>query len=149
MKIEIYPLDKVLIDGISIELGMDKASVEAEIGEGEHIGKRYYYYNSEMAIDYDNDQNVEFIEFLGGFDGALKPVIYGVSAFDVPADELIRLLTQKNDGEVDDHERGYSYGFLNISVGVYRETIPHGKRKESHWSTIGIGVADYYRRLVL
>ncbi len=147
MKIEIYPLDKVLIDEISIDLGMDKASVEAKIGKGEHIGKRYYYYNSEMAIDYDNDQNVEFIEFLGGFDGALKPVIYGVSAFDVLADKLIKLLKQKNDGEVYDQERGYSYCFLNISVGVYRETIPHGKHDAGHWSTIGIGVADYYQRI--
>lgn len=168
MKIEIYPLDKVMIDGVSIDLGMDKAAVEAEIGEGEHIGKRYYYYNSEMAIDYDNDQKVEFIEFLGGIDGVLRPVIYGVSAFEVPADDLIKLLKQKNAGAVDDHERGYSYGFLNISVGVYREMIPSDveemieelkkegispvndiereKRNASHWATIGIGAADYYRR---
>ena len=78
---------------------MKKADVNALIGKGEKIGKRYYYYHSEMAIDYDYRNRVEFIEFLGGVDGSLKPPIYGVSAFDVDAEALISLLKQKNDGE--------------------------------------------------
>ena len=77
-----------------------------------------------MAIDYSDDNTVEFIEFLGGIDGFLHPVIYGVSAFDTLANELVKLLQQKNDGEIDEAEQGYSYTFLNISVGVYRETRP-------------------------
>lgn len=169
MNIEIYPLDKVVIDGVSICHGMEQTAVEAAIGKGQFIGNRYYYYNSDMAIDY-IDGKVEFIEFLGGIDGSLHPRIYGVSAFGTPAEELIKILKQKNDGEVDDSEQGYSFAFLNISVGVYRELRPsdvaemieemkadgisaennedvaNEMRKADHWSTIGIGAAGYYRK---
>lgn len=169
MHIEIYPLEKVKIDTAEIYLGMEQSAVETAIGKGQLLGNRYYYYNCEMAIDYDADMKVKFIEFLGGIDGFLHPIIYGVSAFEVFADSLTSLLTQKNDGEIDDSERGYCYSFLNISVGIYRETTPSAVdeikkemeadgipiennkdieieiRKAKHWSTIGIGVVDYYK----
>lgn len=169
MKVEIYPLDKVVIDGTSVCLGMEQAAVEASIGKGQLIGNRHYYYNSDMAIDY-IDGKVEFIEFLGGIDGSLHPWIYGVSVFDTPAEELIKILQQKNEGEVNDSEQGYSFAFMNISVGVYREVRPsdvaemieemeadgisaennedvaNEMRKANHWATIGIGVACYYQK---
>lgn len=169
MNIEIYPLDKVVIDGTSVCLGMEQAAVETLIGKGQCIGNRNYYYNSDMAIDY-IDGKVEFIEFLGGIDGSLHPWIYGVSVFDTPADELIEVLQQKNNGEVEDSEQGYSFAFLNISVGVYREVRPsdveemieemktdgisaennedvaNEMRKANHWATIGIGVVCYYQK---
>lgn len=170
MCIEIYPLDRVVVHGIPIYFGMSQSAVEGAIGKGQLAGKRYYYYDNEMAIDYSHDGTVEFIEFLGGIDGSLHPVIYGVSAFDAPADELGDLLRQKNDGEIDDSEQGYSFSFLNISVGVYREIRPSDvaemieemrtngistennedvaseMRKANHWATIGAGVTGYYRR---
>lgn len=166
MNIELFPLEKVVIDGKTVKLGMEQAAVEALIGEGKRIRNRYYYYGSEMAIDYDSDERAEFIEFLGG---ELQPVIYGVSAFEVFADELFELLKQKNCGEIIDNERGYCYCFPNISVGVYRECIPDDveemieeakadgepldeneiaeeRRRAEHWATIGIGSAGYYRK---
>lgn len=169
MNIEIYPLEKIVVDGVSVYLGMEQSAVEAAIGKGRLVGKRYYYYGSEMAIDYSENNTVKFIEFLGGIDGSLHPVIYGVSAFDTLADELVNLLRQKNDGEINDSEKGYSLAFLNISVGVYRERIPSDvmemieemkadgiptednediaeeMRKANHWATIGVGVAGYYQ----
>ncbi len=170
MSIEIYPLEKIVVNDISIYLGMSQSAVETAIGKGQFVGKRYYYYDNEMAIDYSNDKTVEFIEFLGGIDGSLHPVIYGVSAFDTLADELTDLLRQKNDGEINDSEQGYSFSFLNISVGVYREIRPSDvmemieemkadgiptennedveleMRKANHWATIGVGVAGYYQQ---
>lgn len=169
MNIEIYPLEKVVVDGVPIYLGMDQSAVEAAIGKGQLAGKRYYYYNNEMAIDYSDNKTVEFIEFLGGIDGSVHPVIYGISAFDAPADELTGLLRQMNNGEIDDSEDGYSFAFLNISVSVYRELRPsdvmemieemkadgiptegnedvaHEMRKANHWATIGAGIAGYYQ----
>lgn len=170
MDIEIYPLDKVVTDGIPVFLGMEQAAVEAAIGKGQLVGRRYYYYHSDMAIDYSEDGRVAFIEFLGGIDGSLQPVIYGVSAFETPADELAELLRRKNGGETEDLEQGYCLVFANISVGVWRERKPSDveelmeemradgistdgnaeieaeKRKADYWATIGIGVAGYYRR---
>lgn len=168
MNIEIYPLEKIVIDGVSVCLGMEQSAVEAAIGKGSFVRECCYYYNNELAIYYDAHKKVEFIEFLGGVDGSLRPTIYGFSVYDNSADELTALLRQKNDGEVDDHENGYSYAFLNISVGVYREARPEDIaemieemkadgiptednedlaadiKRANHWATIGIGVAGYY-----
>ena len=121
-----------------------------------------------MRFDFDDDGKVEFIEFLGGIDGKLQSTIYGVSVFQSKADTLYNILSDENHGEIDDSGNGYSYGFLNISVGVFRPNIPKdveemiveaeedGKpmdkeemedemKKANYWATIGIGIADYYR----
>lgn len=168
MKTEIFPLDKVVIDGVKISLGMERTAVEAVIGKGQLIGHRHYYFNNEMAIDYKND-TVEFIEFLCGIDGTLKPVIYGISAFESQANDLLDVLKEQNAGVINDYENGYSYQFQNINVGVYREAIPceieqmieeaasfghtmsddeikYEMKRADHWAAIGIGVTGYYSR---
>lgn len=168
MKVEIYPLDKISFDGIEVCLGMEKTAVEKAIGKGQTVGTRYCYYNNEMAVDYNNNK-VEFIEFLGGADGMLKPNIYGISAFEVQADVLFDVLKEQNNGAIGDRECGYSYQFENISVGVYREAVPkeveemieeaarfgnplsedeirYEMKRASHWATVGFGIAGYYHR---
>lgn len=168
MKIEIYPLDKVVLDGVSIFLGMEQPAVEAAIGKGQLIGNRCYYFNNEMAIDYANNK-VEFLEFLCGIDGMLKPTIYGISAFDTLSNDLFEVLKEQNNGVIGDVENGYSYQFQNISVGVYREAVPkeveemieeaakfgnpmsddeiqYEMKRANHWATIGVGIAGYYQR---
>lgn len=168
MNIEIYPLEKVVINGVSIYLGMEQSAVENAIGQGELVGNRFYYYDSEMAIDYDKNKKVEFIEFLGGIDGKLQPVIYSVSAFQTKAEDIFNILFEQNHGDIDDNENGYSYSFLNINVGVYRSSIPedvqemieeaaedgvpideeeleYEMKKANYWETIGIGIENYYR----
>ena len=168
MNIQIYPLDKIVFDNISICFGMEKSAVELAFGAGEAIGDRYYYFNSEMAIDY-RENKVDFVEFLAGIDGKLKPTIYGVSAFDVNAAELVDVLKANNNGEICDDENGYSYSFSNISIGVYREALPdeieemieeaksdgspmsdddiqYEMKRANHWATIGCGNIGYYQR---
>lgn len=170
MIVNVYPLDRIEFDGISIFFGMVQSSVERVLGKGNAVGTRYYYFNGEMAIDYNNESRVEFIEFLGGFAGTLRPVIYTASAFDAPADELAQLLTKMNNEEANDMDDGYTLIFHNISIGVYRESRPkdvlemieemksHGipternanvaeeVQKAYHWATLGVGSANYYRR---
>ena len=170
MNIEIYPQEMVVIDGAEIYFGMKRSAVETAIGKGQLVRNRYYYYNNEMAIDYNVDKEVEFIEFLGGIDGSLHPNIYGVSAFEVFADDLVNLLRQKNAGEVGDSERGYCYSFFNISIGIYRERklsdveemiaeqkvsgipfedndyVAMEMKRANHWSAIGAGIKEYYKR---
>ena len=121
MNIQIYPLDKIVFDNISICFGMEKSAVELALGAGEAIGDRYYYFNSEMAIDY-RENKVDFVEFLAGIDGKLKPTIYGVSAFDVNAAELVDVLKANNNGEICDDENGYSYSPIG-SMCVLRSFI--------------------------
>lgn len=118
-----------------------------------------------MRIDFNKNRCVEFIEFLSGIDGAIQPHIYGVEAFAVDAEILIGILREKNAGMVDDSEMGYCYNFMDISVGVYRESTPESVlemmkevgedltsedleielKKANHWDSLGIGVRGYYR----
>lgn len=167
MNVEIYPLDKVIFDNISIYFGMEKSAVELAFGKGHVIGNRYYYFNNEMAIEY-VENNVSFVEFLGGVNGKLKPVIYGVSAFDIDAAELVAVLKANNNGEICDDETGYSYQFSKISIGVFREVLPdeisemieeakcfrnpmsndeiqYEMKRANHWATIGCGGVGYYQ----
>ena len=122
-----------------------------------------------MANDY-RDNKVKYIEFLGGTDGKLNPVIFGVSVFDSDSEMLLAVLKKENNGNFCDRERGYSYQFPNISVGVYREAVPeevaelvkeaaeNGKplsseeiayemKRANRFSTVGIGVEGYFKSL--
>ena len=166
--IVITPLKSVRIGGSEIRLGYTLNEIKSEIGEPESLHKNsIYYFGNELRVDFGTDGKAEFIEFLGGTDGALQPIIYGVPAFKTSADELYKLLAEKNGGAIDDSENGYSYAFLNISVGVYRESILENveemiseaerggfpmsaediaaeRKKAEFWATIGIGRTGYY-----
>ena len=166
MQLEIYPLEKVMINGAEIRFGMEKAELEALIGVGRKIGNRYYYCNGEAAIDY-NENKVEFIEFLGGMDGVYQPMIYGVSVFAIQAEKLVGILKEKNGGKVCDMENGHCYRFSDIGIGLYREATPkelsemieeasafgnpmssdeieYESKRANHFATIGVGGAGYY-----
>lgn len=163
------PLRGIEWDNKVINLGDSKQTVEKVLGRPEIIDNSYYFFNSELRMDFDKSGSVEFIEFLGGIDGELRPEIYGVNVFETLAEDVKNVLCAENDGAVDDSENGYSYAFLNSSVGVYRECIPedveemiaemeqdgidtcdnedieYEKRKANYWATIGIGKTGYYK----
>lgn len=125
-----------------------------------------YFFGNELRVDFDENNGVEFIEFLGGYDGNIQPQILGVNAFEISADCLFDLL-KENDSNIEDTEKGYSYAFLDSSVGIYREStnesvqemikeakkegyeldeeeIDEERKRAEHWSTLGIGVKGYY-----
>ncbi|WP_281677090.1 hypothetical protein [Eggerthia catenaformis] len=146
MRVEVFPLEKITIDNKEIMLGMNINEVQKLIGipdrvfsncDGESGG--HYYFDSELRLDFDESGLLEFIEFLGGIDGNLRPYLYGVSAFETSADELLKMIIEQDD-EVDDSEADYCYCFLNISIGLWRQD-----NQNKHWDTIGIGVDKYYR----
>ena len=163
------PLEGIAWNDKSINLKDSKDVVKASLGQPEEADENaYYYFNNELRIDFDEKGCVEFIEFLGGIDGKLQPVIYGVSSFQTKAEDIFNILFEKNHGDIDDNENGYSYSFLNISVGVYRSSIPedvqemieeaaadgvpideeeleYEMKKANYWETIGIGIENYYR----
>lgn len=146
MRVEVFPLEKITIDNKEIMLGMNINEVQKLIGIPDrvfsnHDGEtcRHYYFDSELGLDFDESGLLEFIEFLGGIDGNLRPYLYGVSAFETSADELLKMIMEQDD-EVDDSEADYCYCFLNIGIGLWRQD-----NQNKHWDTIGIGVDKYYR----
>ena len=168
--LELLPLEGLRLGDTLLPLAASKEQAEALLGPTESANNRAWYYaENELRLDFDQSDRLEFIEFLGGLEGRLQPTIYGLPAFQTGAGELIEELTRRNDGPVDDREQGYSYAFLNISVGVYRSILPQDvqemiaemeadgiptlnnpnleldKRRAEHWETSGIGVAGYYQ----
>lgn len=167
-KIEIIPLVGIILKEKKVCLLNSKETVVSVLGEPCLVYENeYYYYNNELRFDFDENGKVEFIEFLGGIEGELQPEIYGVNAFGANDLVLYNLLKDKNKGNIDDSENGYSYRFLNISVGIYRpltqesvremikeaenkreimnsQEIEHEMQRASHFATIGIGVKGYY-----
>ena len=167
--IVLFPLLGMEFDGLSIRFLQDRGQVEALLGQPETVrGNRQYYCNGELALDFDASGWLEFIEFLGGADSALRPDLFGQDAFAVDADELLEMLKEKNGPDVDDSEAGYSYALRALSIGLYREITPEDmnamlremcrmdltqmggldieeeQKKARHWNTIGMGRAGYY-----
>ena len=166
---KLQPLRGIEWNGKVINLGDSKQTVENVLGRPEIMDDSYYFFNSDLRIDFDKSGDVEFIEFLGGMAGELRPEIYGINVFETLAEDVKNVLSAKNNGVVDDSENGYSYAFLNSSIGVYRESIPedveemiaemeqdgidtsdnedieYEKRKANYWATIGIGKPGYYK----
>ena len=166
--VELLPQVGAVLDGKTIRLGDTRADVEQALGAPDHTKwNALYYLASELRIDFDEDGRAEFIELLGGPDGTLRPMIFGVDAFRAEPKTVAALLKEKNGGDFLDNERGYSYTFQKLSVGLYRESIPENvpemieeaqaeghplsaedieyETRRTHWATIGIGVEDYYR----
>lgn len=167
--IHLRPLEGMEFDGLSIRFGDREEAVTRVLGEPvARRGNRCYYLNHELALDFDGDGGLEFIEFLGGVEGALRPGLYGEDVFECDADELLSILMERNGSDVDDSEAGYSYALRRLSIGLYREIIPEDvnamlremlnvdltqlggldieqeQRRAHHWATVGLGRPGYY-----
>ena len=154
-------------------IGDTKADLRNLLGEPEIVRGSWYYFKNELRFDFDADERVEFIEFLGGIDGELQPWIFGAEVFTSDADALLALLKKQNGTAKILEDKGYFYGFCGIGVGIYRDCTPAdledfadelladieefgedavdtGSLKKDvrltyHWNTIGLGGADYYK----
>ncbi len=161
--IEIIPHEGIVLDGKKVLLGMAKEEIISLLGEPQIVRNSFYYYSNELRFDFDSNGCVEFIEFLGGIDGNLKPQIYGISVFDTVFDIVYATLWENNGRDYTDIEDGHCHVFDKIGIRIYREFthkdfeknlremkaegIPFenyvdyeaDKRKAFHWDTVGIG----------
>lgn len=167
-QVEVLPQTGIIVGGRTIRLGDTRADVERMLGEpGSVIENSLYYFQSELHIVLDKTNRVEFIDVQGGPDGTLQAVLDGVEVFQADPDAVYELLKGKNAGGAEENENGYSYRFLDLSVGLFRESIPKNvdemieearadghplsiedieyEKRRTHWAAIGVGVKDYYR----
>lgn len=168
MKVQVKPLEGIVLNGKEISLHCSREAVEEILGEPDRWKNSSYYYHNELRFDFNSDNELEFIEFLAGYDSRLQPEVYGICPFRVAADEVYAVLSEHNQGEIDDSENGYSYGFLETSIGVYRPRIPddvlemeeearesgellskeeyeYEMKQANYWATFGLGVEGYYK----
>lgn len=169
MDITILPLKGIQWDNQSVFFGEKKIDVEAKLGIPQEVYENsYYYFQSNLRFDFSRNDELECIEFLGGIMGNVQPIIFGVQAFQIDADDLYHILEERNSGEIIDVEGGYSYAFPSIGIGVYREQIPGNlpefirevqeagenitdnpniqeeQLKALHWATISVTPSEYH-----
>ena len=165
--VEVIPQVGVIVDGVTVCLEAARAEVERALGApGDARWNSLYYFGNELRVDLDEAGCVEFIELLGGPDGELQPVIYGMEAFQADPEAVVELLKEKNGADFVDVERGYCYTFKKLGVGLYRESVPENvaelieeaeadghplsaedieyEKRRTHWSTIGVSAEYYY-----
>lgn len=128
LHITLKPLEGITITGIGeVLFRQSLPEVISLLGQpSAHSDATQSFYDTyELRIDFD-DQGVSFIEFIyGPHPEKTLLSLYGINPFAIGADNLIELLSSKNNGPIDDSEAAYYYAFLNISVGVWREATPH------------------------
>ncbi|MCB9190013.1 MAG: hypothetical protein H6600_06795 [Flavobacteriales bacterium] len=171
MKIILLPLQGVKVGNQFIEFGTPKKELINMLGRPSSDSENQLFYDDlEIRIDLDDSEKIEFIEFLNGpFPEKTEVEIYGVNPFQVTSHSFIQLLSEKNNGQVDDTEEPYCYSFLESSVGIFRDScevdveemisemkeegtysehedwILEDKEKAKYFWTIGIGSKNYYK----
>ena len=179
LQIDIKPLLGIDIKSIGeVKLGQSQNEVESVIGSPSMYDtisfnntqtNRAFYEAYELRIDYNSNNQVTFIEFIyGPFPEKTELRIYDINPFQEEAERLIELLTIYNAGKIDESETPHCYVFENISVGIWRQSVPSdiqeliNEKKEDctyeidkawvdeelekskHFWTIGIGEKGYY-----
>lgn len=170
--IKLLPLQGVEIEHIGLlALGSSKEAVHKLLGKpSEHNDHSWFYMKHEFRIDFDDEGNIEFIEFVfGPFPEKTTLSLYGHNPFSLLAADLVTLLNEHNQGDVDDGDAPYCYTFKNLAMGIWREFTaedveagiadldegdePDAENAEwlaqdlamaQHFWTIGLGMAGYY-----
>ncbi|MDJ1499603.1 hypothetical protein [Xanthocytophaga agilis] len=172
IRIELIPLEGIYIESIGrVELGRSKDEVERIIGKADREdGQRWVYDHYEFRLDFDKNNQLEFIEFIyGPFLERTQPEIFGIKPFETEAIKLVNLLTERNNGYVDLSEANHAFAFHEISVGIWRDATEadieqmisemkeHGEfdvaqkkiknelEMAKYFWTIGLGVKNYYK----
>ncbi len=166
MTIELVPLKGVVIDSKEINFNDNTDKIIESLGEPEYRQEsdktiKLFYYSNELRFDINKENNkLEFIEFLGGYEGKLKPILYGVNVFSTLADELVNII-EKHDMNVLS-EDDISKVFINSSISLWRELTPTiyeneikasdysneeieaFKQRALRWERVGIGYKGYF-----
>lgn len=147
-KIELFPLDRLVINDINIYLGKNKDQLKL-LGEPNFVKKYpkelgggfgYYFFNSNLYFECDNNLNIECVEIRRDDNNDdWKPIIYGISVFDTKMKDLYNALKKYNNGRI--NEDVESVDFLEISTAIWKDG---GNDESDYWSCIDIGVKDCY-----
>ena len=150
---------------------MDRKMVNARLGAPELPNQQIdYYTNHGYHIHYNEKDVVTFIEIMGDMQSKFE--LYDQNPFTANTDELVKLLTEKNIGEINGIEAPADYIFVELGLGVFRSSTPEQYQayieeakkdepenfvngipeemledleKTKHFQTIALGDKDYFR----
>ncbi len=127
-----------------IKLGMSRADVESCFGIPEFDNGTRIGYMSGYFIDFDAENNVEFIELSNSDE--FKITYSGVDLHNVDAMGVISLIEGDDNYDRSDPEIGYSYVFKRIGLSLWRGTIPEGVEDTDgkYFEAIGVAIEGYF-----
>ncbi len=169
----VEPLIRILpTHGIEIvTFFMDRKMVNERLGASDLPNQPIEYYTKYgYHIHYTEKDVVKFIEIMGDMQSKFE--LYEQNPFTANTDELVKLLTEKNNGEINLIEAPTDYMFLELGLGIFRSSTPEKYQaymeqakkdepeyfingtpewmleeleKTKHFQTIGLGDAAYFR----
>ncbi len=132
-----------------IRFGMTRAEVRAELGapESEHDEREWYL--EDMAVDFDADGRVEFIETAES--AHFEVVFMDSNMHAIAANAAVVLLQTVAPYDDSAPELGYSYIFPSIQLSLWRPVIPDAEQDPEdqngrRFEAIGIGREGYFDR---
>lgn len=164
MKIELKPLEGIIVHGEKVALGADIKTIPSILGQADKIDNTYYYLESNIAV-HTNDNSIEYIEF--SFNDIFEVILNGINVFTTKKVIILEELKRQNENKIKEEENHHTYTFHDISVnigceitekeameiineakaeGVYediQEEIENDIFMSKYISTIGLGVKDY------
>ena len=170
--IVLLPLQGIEIEGLgALHFGQSLQDVVALLGKpdsGETA--RLFYHNLNLCVGLDRTGGVEYMEFSQpeAENDGYQLSLFGIDPLALPAAQLTALLAEKDPTGIDDSEAPFSYGYVNLSIGVWRafaeehiladiaQMRENGEDTDAAWLqedleksryfwTVGIGKPDYYK----
>ncbi len=150
---------------------MDRKMINERLGQPDLPNQPIdYYTNYGYHIHYNEKDIVTFIEIMGDMQSKFE--LYDHNPFTANTDELVKLLTEKNNGDTNLIEAPTSYMFLELGLGIFRSSTPEKYQaymeqakkdepeyfvngtpewmlenfeKTKHFQIIGLGDKNYFR----
>ena len=129
------------LDGAGpVRLGMTRAESRAAMGlpvrpyrkGGAESRLTDAYLDSAFQVFFDEADRVEFIELSHG--GDVVALFRGARVFDLPAAEMVELVSREAAADEDDPEHGTSYTFPALALSLWRPFEPEEEEDEEDWS---------------
>lgn len=142
LNVHLNPLVGIKLDSIGeILLGDSKEKVKKLLASPIINKNSFYYYNSELRIDFDTNENVEFIQCLGGKSREfINPYIFNLEVFNTNINDLIEFIKNNIDSQLTCNS-SYNYIFSNINVEFSK---PSYSSSSKYFYSISIGVIGYF-----
>lgn len=127
-----------------IKLGMQRAEVEKIFGAPDYEHDSRVSYFSGFMIDYNDSNNVEFIELANSehFTASYE----GKDLHRIPANEAVEFVSKFDSFDKNEPELGHSYIFKKLQLSLWRGTMPENENDEDgkYFEAVGIAEANYF-----
>jgi hypothetical protein len=137
-----------------VRLGMTRAEARVAMGlKPTPLGRRPAagpwridaYHKNAFQVHVDDEERVEYIELSSG-EPSFTATYKGREVLALPADVLVRLVSQDGAYDSQDPELGYSHVFPSLELALWRPVLPEDPDDPDgrHFATVGVGKPGYF-----